>query len=250
MVNDLYKFNQEYIKYTVEEEKCSDRDLSEQNEIMGDNMKYYLFDFDGTLVDSMPAYVKAMLDLLDESNIEYDNDIIKTITPLGFLGTAKYFREIGVNLTIEEMAQKMDEYAIEAYTYYIPAKKNVIEVLKQLKEEGAHLNILTASPHITLKPCLKRLGIYDMFENVWSCDDFGTTKADPEIYKKAAEKIGAPIEKILFLDDNYHADKTAKEAGMKVCGVYDESSKDSTDEIKAVSDFYINDFIELLNIEF
>ena len=213
-------------------------------------MKYYLFDFDGTLVDSMPAYVKVMLDILDENNIEYGNDIIKIITPLGFLGTAKYFKEIGVNLTIEEMAKKMGEYAIEAYTYHIPAKKNVIDTLKQLKEQGAHLNVLTASPHITLDICLKRLGIYDMFENVWSCDDFGTTKADPEIYKKAAEKIGAPVEEILFLDDNYNADKTAKEAGMKVCGVFDESSKDSTDEIKEVSDFYITDFIELLDIEF
>ena len=213
-------------------------------------MKYYLFDFDGTLVDSMPAYVKVMLDILDDNNIEYDNSIIKTITPLGFLGTAKYFKELGVKLTTEEMAQKMGEYAIEAYTYHIPAKKNVIEVLKQLKKEGAHLNILTASPHITLDPCLKRLGMYDIFENIWSCDDFGTTKADPEIYKKAAEKIGAPVENILFLDDNYHADKTAKEAGMKVCGVYDESSKDSVDEIKMIADFYINDFIELLNIEF
>ncbi len=213
-------------------------------------MKHYLFDFDGTLVDSMPAYVKVMLDILDDNNIEYDNSIIKTITPLGFLGTAKYFKELGVKLTTEEMAQKMGEYAIEAYTYHIPAKKNVIEVLKQLKKEGAHLNILTASPHITLDPCLKRLGMYDIFENIWSCDDFGTTKADPEIYKKAAEKIGAPVENILFLDDNYHADKTAKEAGMKVCGVYDESSKDSVDEIKMIADFYINDFIELLNIEF
>lgn len=213
-------------------------------------MKYYLFDFDGTLVDSMPAYVKVMLDILDENNIVYDNDVIKTITPLGFLGTAKYFKEIGVNLTIEEMAQKMGKYAIEAYTYHIPAKENVIEVLNRLKENGAHLNILTASPHITLDPCLKRLGIYDIFENIWSCDDFGTTKADPEIYKRAAEQIGAPVEEILFLDDNYNADKTAKEAGMKVCGVYDESSKDSTDEIKEISDFYINDFIELLKIEF
>ena len=37
---------------------------------------------------------------------------------------------------------------------------------------------------------------------------------------------------------------------MKVCGVYDESSKDYVDEIKIVSDFYIYDFKELLKIEF
>ena len=39
----------------------------------------YLFDFDGTLVDSMPTYVSAMLRILDENHIPYDNGIIKII---------------------------------------------------------------------------------------------------------------------------------------------------------------------------
>ena len=50
----------------------------------------------------------------------------------------------------------------------------------------------------------------------------------------------------MFLDDNYNADKTAQSAGMKVCGVYDESSADYVDEIKSVSDYYIYDFKELI----
>ena len=36
-------------------------------------MKTYLFDFDGTLVDSMPTYITAMLRILDENNISYDS---------------------------------------------------------------------------------------------------------------------------------------------------------------------------------
>lgn len=99
-----------------------------------------------------------------------------------------------------------------------------------------------------LDPCLKRLEIYDLFANVWSCDDFSTTKADPQIYIKVAEKIGQPIENILFLDDNYNADKTAKSAGMSVCGVFDESSAEYVDDIKNVADHYIYNFDELLNI--
>ena len=83
---------------------------------------------------------------------------------------------------------------------------------------------------------------------MWSCEDFATTKADPEIYVKAAEKIGKSIDEILFLDDNYNADKTAKSAGMMVCGVYDKSSEEYTEDIKAVSDYYIKDFTELLEI--
>ena len=140
----------------------------------------------------------------------------------------------------------MNTYALEEYKYRIGAKKNVINTLKKLKENDADLNVLTASPHSMLDACLKRLGIYDIFTNVWSCDDFNTTKADVNIYKLAAEKIGQPIGDILFLDDNYDADKTAKISGIKVCGVYDPSSEDYVNEIKKVSDYYIYDFEELL----
>lgn len=211
------------------------------------NIKTYLFDFDGTLVDSMPTYVSAMLRILDENQISYDKDIVKIITPLGLMGTAEYFANIGVKMTKEEMIGLMRKYMLEAYLYHIPAKKNVISVLKKLKDKGCNLNVLTASPHVTLDACLKRLGIYDLFTNVWSCDDFNTTKADPNIYKMAAEKIGESVENILFLDDNFNADKTAKTAGMQVCGVYDDSSKEYVDEIKEIADYYIYDFEELLN---
>lgn len=209
----------------------------------------YLFDFDGTLVDSMPSYVAVMLRILDENNVKYESDIVKIITPLGYAGTAEYFKKMGVSLSKEEMIKIMNEYAYNEYAYNIPAKSNVVSVLEKLKSMGADLNVLTASPHTVLDPCLKRLGIYDLFNNVWSCDDFSTTKADPQIYVKAAEKLGQPVESILFLDDNYNADKTAKSAGMKVCGVYDNSSAEYTDDIKAVADHYINDFSELLNIK-
>ena len=211
--------------------------------------KHYLFDFDGTLVDSMPDYCAAMLRILDENNIRYENDIIKIITPLGYLGTAKYYiQQLGIGMTEDKLIETMNQYAYNEYAHNIQAKPNVIETLKKLKEQGADLYVLTASPHSVLDVCLKRLGMFDLFSAIWSCDDFGTTKADPQIYKMAAERIGKPIEEILFLDDNYNADATAKQAGMKVCGVYDASSEEYTAQIKDITDYYIHDFSELLTI--
>lgn len=215
-------------------------------------MKYttYLFDFDGTLVDSMPAFVSTMLKILDENNIKYGNDIIKIITPLGYEGTAKYFKEqLGIKMPVDEIIALMNRYIYDEYAYNIPAKKNVVETLRKLKEQGANLNVLTASPHSVLDVCLKRLGIFDVFTNVWSCDDFKTTKADPDIYVMVAKKLNKKVDEIWFLDDNLGADTTAKSAGMKVCGVYDESSEDYTEEIKAITDHYIYNFSELLDLE-
>lgn len=208
----------------------------------------YLFDFDGTLVDSMPYYCAAMKRILDDYGISYGPDLIKIITPLGTIGTAKYYVEkMGVPATAEELIERMKVYLRDAYWYRIPVKSNVERTLKALKEKGASLNVLTASPHVTLDACLKRLGLFDLFDNVWSCDDFFTTKADPEIYRMAAEKMGTTVEKVLFLDDNYNADQTAKSANMPVCGVYDASSEEYTEQIRALCDFYIEDFDELLD---
>jgi HAD superfamily hydrolase (TIGR01509 family) len=186
---------------------------------------------------------------LEENNIRYGNDIIKIITPLGYVGTAKYYVEqLGLGMTQDDLIETMNQYAYNEYAHNIQAKTNVIETLKKLKEQGADLYVLTASPHSVLDVCLKRLGMFDLFTAIWSCEDFGTTKADPEIYKMAAERIGKPIEDILFLDDNYNADKTAASVNMKVCGVYDMSSEEYTEEIKRISDHYIYDFSELLEL--
>ena len=40
-------------------------------------MKTYLFDFDGTLVDSMPSFIAGVLKVLDEHSLKYNDDIIK-----------------------------------------------------------------------------------------------------------------------------------------------------------------------------
>ncbi len=209
-------------------------------------MKTYLFDFDGTLVDSMPTYTENILHMFDIAGMEAPDDIIKTATPLGLIGVTKYFtEELGMPIPADEMLAEFHRFAIAAYENTIPAKANVIEVIKQLKARGDDLNVLTASPHSMLDPCLKRLGIYDLFTNVWSCEDFNTTKSDPNIYRMAAERMGRKVDEVLFLDDNYNADLVAHSAGMKVCGVYDDTSAEYTEEIKSVSDFYISDFSEL-----
>ena len=211
-------------------------------------MKTYLFDFDGTLVDSMPTWSSVMKRILDETNVPYGDDIIKIITPLGNAGTAKYYIELGCPLSYEGIIELMNRYMVKEYSENVPAKDTVIDTLRIMKERGDSLNVLTASSHRTLDPCLKRLGIFDIFDNVWSCDDFATSKTDEKIYRLAAERLGKAVKDIIFVDDNLGADKTAKSAGMTVYGIYDDSSAEYIDEMKAATDAYVYSFKELLDL--
>lgn len=197
----------------------------------------------------MPTFCGCVLRILDENHISYPPDITKILTPLGLNGTAEYFRNtMGLQVDKDKLTDLIMEYLTEAYFHTIPAKANVLSTLKVLKEQGASLNILTASPHTTLDACAKRVGLWELFDNIWSCDDFDATKADPQIYVQVAEKLGTTVENVLFLDDNINADKVAKSAGMQVCGVFDPSSEDMVEQMKATTDYYIYDFQELLDL--
>lgn len=205
----------------------------------------YLFDFDGTLVDSMPTYVSIMLRILDENEVKYDDSIIKTITPLGYKGTAEYYRSLGVSLSVNDMIGLMKRYAEVSYRYHIVDKEGVKDTLVALKDKFS-LNILTASPHSLLDPCLKRLNLWELFDNIWSCDDFNTTKTDPQIYQMIADRLDVTVDNIAFVDDNIDAVKTAKKAGITTYGIYDKSSHEFIEEMKRESDYYIMTFDMLL----
>lgn len=227
---------------------------------------HILFDFDGTLVDSMPYWADAMLCVLDDHKIKYPEDIIRIITPLGTEGTVRYYRGLGLDLPAEQIINEINAHAEPKYLYEIPAKKYVSETLAWLSDMGYHLHVLTASPHRWLDPCLKRLGLFDLFDNVWSCDDFDTEKSNPEIYRAVERKLGingdessgnvknvvqkSESAKLIFLDDNYNALRAAVASGITAVGVFDKSSGDETTikNIRDIAHGYIHDFSELVNV--
>ena len=201
----------------------------------------YLFDFDGTLVDSMPTWAKQMTNILDKRGVSYPDNIIEIIRPLGTMGCLEYFRnELGMVFENEAVLSEMMAFALPAYRDEIPFKEGVQDYLNRMKAEGHRLCVLTASPHITLDACLKRLGVFDSFEQVWSCDDFNTTKANPEIYHMVADKLGVKIGDIAFFDDNINAIKTAKTAGTYTVGVFDETGRNFIDKMKDEADIYVD----------
>ena len=64
------------------------------------------------------------------------------------------------------------------------------------------------------------------------------------IFEKALEVLGTDKNETLIFEDALHAIETAKKAGFKVVGVFDQSSVNEQAKIKAISDYYINSFEE------
>lgn len=209
--------------------------------------KAAIFDLDGTLVDSMSRFTAGLLDILDDNGIEYDLDeMINIITPLGYVGSAKYFISLGAKGTVDELCDRMAKSLVTEYSQNIYLKPSVKGYLEKLQNEGTRLFVLTASPHAVTDPCLKHNGVYDMFEQVWSVEDFSLTKDDLSLFQIVADKIGLATEKIAFFDDNRTAVKNAKKSGYFTVGVKDNQIKEDLKFIKNTADKFIETFGEML----
>ena len=208
--------------------------------------KIYVFDMDGTLIDSMPRFGGAMLSILDEDNIPYGDDMVNFITPLGYVNTAKYYQTIGVKGSVEDIVKRMQEKLVYEYTNNIKLKPFVKEYLEKLKGEGASLSVFTASPHIVTDICLKKNGVFDLFDNVWTVDDIGLPKSETSCFEELARRLNCKVADINFFDDNMIAISTSFKAGCNTYAVYDSQTDEEIQEIKESVGRFVRSFSELM----
>lgn len=207
----------------------------------------YVFDLDGTLVDSMLGFAKGILSVPDEEGVPYTEELISILTPLGYRGCAEYYvNNMGINDTVDNIVLRIQNKLVKEYSENIYTKSYVKEYLKKLHSENARLFVLTASPHIVTDVCLKHNGIYDLFEDVWSVDDYGLNKSGTELFFKVSERIGCSPSDINYFDDHPTAILNAGKAGYHMYGVRDRQSADVIELLKNISDVFVSDYLELL----
>ncbi len=205
--------------------------------------KIYGFDLDGTLVDSMPTYAKGILKLLDDRGIAYGPELIEILTPLGYTKSAEYYREVyGLPESVEELVEEMEHNLYPLYATEVMLKPHVKEFLEYLKKEGVSLFVLTASPHPATDPCLKNNGVYDLFDHVWSVEDFKMSKSSPAIFTHVAEVLGAKPEEITYFEDNLTAVTNATKAGLNTVSVRDRQKEELWAEIKVAGKHFIDTY--------
>ncbi|MBQ9116574.1 MAG: HAD hydrolase-like protein, partial [Clostridia bacterium] len=171
----------------------------------------------------------------------------RILTPLGYVGGAEYYvRELGVKNSVENIVKTIGDRLVYEYSNNVALKAGVGEYLRRLKEEGARLFVLTASPHLVTDVCLKRNGVFRLFEQVWSVEDFGLTKSDTRLFYRVAETIGCENGEIHYFDDSLVALGNAKKSGYITYGVYDAQTDEEIAEMKREYDFYVHSFEDIL----
>ena len=210
--------------------------------------KVYFFDMDGTLVDSMSrGWNDVILKYLNDRNIKYQESIIVDLVTLGFMGISKFFVE---NLGVDKTPPELYDYFMVAleplYQNEYPAKDGAIEFIKKLKEDGCSVNVISGSPMRFVMPCLERLGLTEILDNVFSLEEFNLTKSDKELFLTLAKRMNASPEDCVVVDDSINALKTAKSAGLYTIGIYEEAVKNSWNDVCAVADKSIKTFFELI----
>ena len=209
--------------------------------------KIYFFDMDGTLVDSMQwGWEKVILKYLDDRNIKYSDTIVTDLVTKGFMGIANHYVNVfGIDKKPEELYDYFMVSLDDMYLNEYPEKHGATDAIKRIKEKGYGVNVISGSPLRFVIPCLKRLGLYELMDNVFSLEEFGYTKSDKELFFKLAERLQVNPNKCVVIDDSVNAIKTAKAAGFNTVGIYENIVKNTWEEMQAVADKTIITFDEL-----
>ena len=205
-------------------------------------IKCAIFDFDGTLFDSMFIWESVGEIYLRSLGKEPKPSLREDVRALSLYQSACYFRkEYDLPLSEEQIMSGINKTIEHFYINEVMPKPYVTEFLEKIKQKGIPMCIATASDRYQIEAALSRCGMSHYFEAIFTCSEVGYGKDEPVIFRKAMEYFSSDRSSSIIFEDALHAIKTAKNDGFTVVSVFDNSEK-RQDEIRAISDCYIRDF--------
>jgi HAD superfamily hydrolase (TIGR01509 family) len=165
----------------------------------------FLFDLDGTLVDSVYQHVLAWKEALDAEGIELSVwRIHRKIGMSGGLFTNQLLRETGLDISAERV-ERLRQRHLAAYRHYagdvrpLPGARELLSFLSDARIPWA---IATSGRMETAGLNLAALGVDPEQTPVVTRDQVKYAKPDPDLFLAAAEKLGAPIETAIVVGDS------------------------------------------------
>ncbi len=203
---------------------------------MNTTHKLHIFDMDGTILDSMPMWSTIASDYLESYNIPHDDDVNKLIESYTLENAAKYFIELGLDKTVDEIIKDIYDFSFNKYKNEIPAKPGMTELIKKLYENGDTICLLSASPVQCAEAAFERLSILKYFDKLLSCQDLETDKTVPETFTKVSTSFGFKPQDTIVYEDALYSIRSAKAAGCKTAAIYDDFAATEWEEILKMAD--------------
>lgn len=207
-----------------------------------------IFDFDGTLADSMWVWDEVDREFLKKRELPYSEEFVEMVAVLGFERGADFVIDhFGLDEKPDDIIEEWKSLAEDGYANHVELKPGALDYLEYCKAQGMPMAIATSLQRHLLEPALKKNGILDMFDVVCICDELQCGgKSNPTVYLEAARRLGIPADQCAIFEDVATAARSAKKTGAYVVGIYDEHKQQSTEELISIVDLFVLSYAELL----
>ncbi|HAN09847.1 MAG TPA: hypothetical protein DCP90_04455 [Clostridiales bacterium] len=213
---------------------------------MFENVNTVIFDFDGTMVDSISVWKKMNFDYFKEFGVNLEEESINKLLNLTCSETAEYStKNFNITLTTNQIRNFWIEKGIEYYDKYVLLKEGIREFLELLRKNNFKIGIATNNIRPITDYFLKKEDMLKNIDFICTMDDVQIRKPDPEMYFKVAKFLESDMTNCLVFEDSIVGLIAAKRAGMKVCAVLNGQSVDKIDELKVISDYQVSSFKDI-----
>jgi HAD superfamily hydrolase (TIGR01509 family) len=175
--------------------------------------KAYLFDCDGTIVDSMPLHYVAWKTVLAEFGCKFDEELFYA---WGGMPVSEIIAALNVRSGLTMPADIVQQRKEEMYYDILPKLQAVPEVLEHIHMSHGTIPfaVVSGSTRDSVTRSLETLGILDRFETLVCAGDYTKSKPHPEPFLIAATRLGVAPEDCLVFEDTEMGIQSATAAGM------------------------------------
>jgi HAD superfamily hydrolase (TIGR01509 family) len=174
----------------------------------------YLFDMDGTLVDSEKLKGKALVQTCSQFGGITDVDTYKAVMGKSWEEVAAHFFSVtNINPAIEEFNSKFKPIYKEILFRELSTNSGAINLLSDLKNQGKKIGVVSSAFSWMVKQILLQLELSKFFDIVITQEDVTKHKPDPEAYLLALKEFSLPASKVLVFEDSHSGILAANKAG-------------------------------------
>lgn len=212
------------------------------------SIKGAIFDADGTLLDSMPIWDDIGSRYLKSIGRQAEDDLAQKLFPLTFDEGVDYVIDhYQLSQTPAEVSQGIFDVVEAFYADEVNLKPGTRHLLAYLAEQKVPMVVATSSKRQGIEKAFARLNIDHYFKAIFTCDEVGKGKNEPDIFLAALEALQTPKEATYVFEDALYAIQTAQKLGLATVAIYDAYSDAPAAAIQAAADYYVQDFNSLIS---